>query len=83
MYESKIEKYGAGGRDPRGSAKKEDDFKWNERRWTGEEDRVEEGVNIIHFPSATDIKDKVRDNSDDNIYQMSPVLSEDNTHGKR
>ena len=48
-----------------------------------EEDRVEEGVNIIHFPSATDIKDKVRDNSDDNIYQMSPVLSEDNTHGKR
>ena len=47
-----------------------------------EEDRVR-GVNIIHFPSATDIKDKVRDDSDDNIYQMSPVLSEDNTHGKR
>ena len=42
MYESKFEKHGAGGRDPRGSAKKEDDFKWNERRWTGEEDRVEE-----------------------------------------
>ena len=42
MYESKSEKHGAGGRDPRGSAKKEDDFKWNERRWTGEEDRVEE-----------------------------------------
>ena len=48
LYENNNEKYSAGGRDPRSSAKQEDGHRWIGRRWTGEEDRVKEWQEILH-----------------------------------
>ena len=38
-------------------------------------ENIFQGVNSFLFPRVVDIKDKVRNDSDENIYQMSPQLS--------
>merc|ERR1712037_751895 len=47
LYENNFEKYCSAGRDPHPRSSAEEGFKLNERRWTGEEDRVKEWQEVI------------------------------------